>query len=422
MTRLITTPFPDTAQEEVNFWRSLEEAIRKIELQLAGPDVQITLAVLKHGRRIYPVVALERDTGMELATKTIEDVLAFLRDLPVNSLLSASALDQINNAVTAMFVHMMKLKNCKYYDLERAGKLLESLSRTMSTQATAVLSQRLPMNIKYEDFVVIKKETDALFASWKAGLGKFQDLYVDLWKKRVRSQPGSSSSNPLKMVNANFEHMKLQLRLDEIATFRAQHQKFCSVLETVLSDEDQEALRDVDNAYARFLSIDVLDISNDGKQAWGMAREAYDQRIDRLEDRIVRILNDKLSTTQSAEEMFRVFSKFNPLFFRPRIRSAISQFQMDLIKYVRDAVHMLEKKFKQRYEASDAKVMAVLRDIPPVAGKILWARQIERQLQLLMQRMEDVLGKGWEVHVQGKELKSTCDELLRKLDTNSFFR
>ena len=53
-----------------------------------------------------------------------------------------------------------------------------------------------------------------------------------------------------------------------------------------------------------------------------------------------------------------------------------------------------QEKFTERYEASEAHVTATLRDLPPVAGKILWARQIERQLRLLMQRMEDVLGAG----------------------------
>jgi dynein heavy chain 1, cytosolic len=81
-----------------------------------------------------------------------------------------------------------------------------------------------------------------------------------------------------------------------------------------------------------------------------------------------------------------------------------------------------QEKFTQRYELSEARVTATLRDLPPVAGKILWARQIERQLRLLMQRMEDVLGQGWEKHVDGKQLKGVCDELLRNLDTDSFFR
>lgn len=61
--------------------------------------------------------------------------------------------------------------------------------------------------------------------------------------------------------------------------------------------------------------------------------------------------------------------------------------------------------------------MSSLRDIPPVAGKILWARQMERQLRLLSVRLSDVLGDGWENHVDGRPLKAVCDELLRNLDT-----
>jgi hypothetical protein len=49
--------------------------------------------------------------------------------------------------------------------------------------------------------------------------------------------------------------------------------------------------------------------------------------------------------------MFRVFSKFNPLFFRPRIRAAIAQFQADLIKHVRDAVQMLQVRPSSRPQA-----------------------------------------------------------------------
>lgn len=36
---------------------------------------------------------------------------------------------------------------------------------------------------------------------------------------------------------------------------------YLQVVEEVLSDEDGEALRDVDTAYARFLAIDVLDVT-----------------------------------------------------------------------------------------------------------------------------------------------------------------
>lgn len=81
------------------------------------------------------------------------------------------------------------------------------------------------------------------------------------------------------------------------------------------------------------------------------------------------------------------------------------------------AVQHENHRVKNERQVSEAKALATLRDIPPVAGKILWARQMERQLRLLSMRLSDVLGEGWENHVDGRPLKAVCDELLRNLDT-----
>lgn len=53
-----------------------------------------------------------------------------------------------------------------------------------------------------------------------------------------------------------------------------------------------------------------------------------------------------------------------------------------------------QETFAGRYEESEAATTAQLRDLPPVAGKVLWARQIERELRRLVRRVEDVLGPG----------------------------
>ena len=47
--------------------------------------------------------------------------------------------------------------------------------------------------------------------------------------------------------------------------------------------------------------------------------------------------------------------------------------------------------------------------------------QIERQLQAYLRRVEDVLGKSWETHVDGKELKENGEAFRAKLDTNMLF-
>ena len=62
-----------------------------------------------------------------------------------------------------------------------------------------------------------------------------------------------------------------------------------------------------------------------------------------------------------------------------------------------------------------------LRDPPPIAGAILWAKQIERQLFAYMKRVEDVLGKGWKLYAEGGKLQSESQSFRRKLDTRPIY-
>jgi dynein heavy chain 1, cytosolic len=41
--------------------------------------------------------------------------------------------------------------------------------------------------------------------------------------------------------------------------------------------------------------------------------------------------------------------------------------------------------------------MSQMRDVAPIAGVIIWARQIENQLLTYMKHFEDVRGNGWEL-------------------------
>jgi dynein heavy chain 1, cytosolic len=50
------------------------------------------------------------------------------------------------------------------------------------------------------------------------------------------------------------------------------------------------------------------------------AENAYNERVARVENQIIARLRDRLGTARNANEMFRVFSKFNALFVRPKVR------------------------------------------------------------------------------------------------------
>jgi dynein heavy chain 1 len=170
-----------------------------------------------------------------------------------------------------------------------------------------------------------------------------------------------------------------------------------------------------------FSALNVLDLSPGGTKALESALEEYDMQMDAMEERLAKLLRDKLTSCQDAEDMFRVFARFNPLLSRTRVRVAVKEFQVQLIATVAQAVEKLQSKFVLKYEASSAAKIAKLRGIPPVSGKILWAKQMERQVNALMERCAQVLGPDFAAQLEGRQLRKSGDELLAKLDARAFF-
>ena len=103
---------------------------------------------------------------------------------------------------------------------------------------------------------------------------------------------------------------------------------------------------EVNLAYENVKEVDCLDISREGLEAWDAAVRRYEERIDRVETRITAHLRDQLGTAKNANEMFRIFSRFNALFVRPHIRGAIREYQTQLIQRVKDDIEALHEKFK----------------------------------------------------------------------------
>lgn len=68
-----------------------------------------------------------------------------------------------------------------------------------------------------------------------------------------------------------------------------------------------------------------------------------------MENQIITRLRDRLVTARNVNEMFWVFSKFNALFMRPKIRGAIQEYQTQLIDSVKEDIKHLHDKFKTQY-------------------------------------------------------------------------
>ena len=175
-------------------------------------------------------------------------------------------------------------------------------------------------------------------------------------------------------IKINPEHANLQGRLDYLRKFRKQHHQLQTMVKPLASemrvvvagergvssgrgiDMDAEvsvsllhsldalliSILQVRHAYDTVKDVDVLEVQvgtssylarslpppdddriAEGTEIWVSAEASYNERIARVENQIISRLRDQLGSSRNANEMFRVFSKFNALFVRPKIRGEL---------------------------------------------------------------------------------------------------
>lgn len=133
-------------------------------------------------------------------------------------------------------------------------------------------------------------------------------------------------------------------------------------------------------------------------------------------------LRDQLGSAKNANQMFKIFLKYNSLLERNNVRSSIKEYQIEFIKCVREEIDKLKEKYKQNYAQSKWARMSRVKDIPPMAAHIIWVKQLERQLNLYLIRIETVLGNEWhETYLEGKKLKFECENFRLKLNIQNLY-
>ena len=434
ITKLSRDPNSGSATQEINYWLSLESALKSIDSQTRNDGVQLTLDILQHAKRYQVKVSFYADTGLKEALETVQKYNQLMREFPMDELLAATSLQKVQESLDTIFGHLNRKLRFSPYPIARALPLVHAISGDLDTQLHSLLHGRTLMHLEYRDFEAVMDVADNIWNTWDEHAKDFTNVARDLMRKRAEK------FMPIKVIG---RHSKTQDRMNYIKTFRLNHEQLQRTILTVLgnrsssgtaADEtnddnvvlieeigDVDAVQEVAQAYAALKDVDVLDVSVEGTQIWVQAEATYNERTSRVENSIISRLRDRLATAKTANEMFRVFSKFNALFVRPKIRGAIGEYQSQLIDNVKRDIAALHERFKQQYGHSESHAMAQLRDLPPVAGAIIWARQIENQLDGYMKKVENVLGEEWALHSEGQKLEADGSMFRKKLDTRPIF-
>lgn len=421
VTRLSRDPSVGSASQEANFWLSMEAVLEKIEEDLRNDGVILSLDILKQAKRFHATVSFVSDTGLKEAMDTVQKYNQLFKDFPIDDLLSATSLDKLIESLQQLLSRFNKKLRVCPYPIRRALPLVESISRDLDAKLQTLISGRQLMHLDYTDFERTVSATNSIFQIWETELKEFTSVAREMSRRR------SEKFIPIKV---NSQHTKLQERVSYIAAFRSAHEQFENTITVVFgsdigiglgyghldNNEEVNALRDIRDAYALLKDVNVLDVTEDGTRIWVAAENTYNERVSRVENDIIARLRETLSLAKTAHEMFRVFRSFNALFVRSKIRSAIQEYQMQLIENVKSDINMLQERFKKQYSGTSAQAMTHLRDVPAISGAVLWVQQIARQLEMYMKRVEMVLGKDWELYAEGEKLRIESQTFRQKLN------
>ncbi|KAK3319356.1 dynein heavy chain, N-terminal region 1-domain-containing protein [Apodospora peruviana] len=433
ITKMTRDPTTGTANQEINFWLSMESALEGIENQLRSEGVMLTLEILKNAKRFQATVSFTADTGLKEAMEKVQKYNQLMRDFPLDELLSATTLPKVEDSIGQIFTHLNKKLRICPYPIRRALPLVEAISGDLDDVLHRLLPGTELVKLDYHEFSSVMKQADKIFKIWDENIKEFTNVAREVTRRR------NEKFIPIKISP---KHAELQARLKYVGNFRDNHEQLQQTIVNVLGPKatvngivegantngavveeigDVDAVEEVKQAWDALKDVDLLDVTPEGTQKWARAENIYNERTSRVENSIIARLRDRLATAKNANEMFRVFSKFNALFVRPKIRGAIAEYQTQLIDNVKQAITALHERFKQQYGHSEAHAMAQLHDLPPVSGAIIWARQIERQLDQYMKKVEDVLGADWAIHAEGQRLQIESDLFRTKLDTRPIF-
>ena len=424
-------PVLSTTQEK-NFFLSMENAIIGIEEQLASGGIQLTMKILEKAKRHGITASFQSDTGLRETKETVQKYNQLFHGFPIEGMLSATSIEKLRDALDDVFQHLNKKMRICLYPTRRALPLVEAISTDLDGRIHYLLHGRTLMHLSFSDFQESFEQVREIWALWDLHIKEFTNVAREVTRRR------NDKFIPIKIQK---RHNLTEDRLSYIENFRRNHEQLQKTIVNVLGQDQQsqdatdgavsqvmveemgdvDAIEEISQAYLEVKDVNVLDVSPEGTRIWAQAEQRYNERTARVENSIIARLRDRLAVAETANEMFRVLSKFNALFVRPKIRGAIAEYQSQLISNVRDDIESLQGRFTHQYGHSESHAMAQLHDLPPISGAVIRARQIERQLDSYVSKVGDILGAQWAQHTDGQKLASLADSFRRKLDTRPIF-
>ncbi|XP_049850938.1 dynein heavy chain, cytoplasmic-like [Schistocerca gregaria] len=415
--RVEAMPTDSNTMQEIRFWLDLESELSNLSRQLHNENAQFTLNVLRQCKRFHATASFDTDTiGLRRALECAQNYKGFMKEFPIDGLLTASDLHELGSALRAVFDHLKKSKHSGY-PIPRYLRLVEAIGRDFFGRMAELLKRRRLMDLSYAEFEEVFAEAQHLFGAWDEQFAKFRELLREWGRGRRQGEESS-------FLLANVSNRALEDRIYLLRAFRGCHEQFTFVFEKILLPEFDPDVFEGERAklsevYELARHCDPLSFDIEERESWSKCMNQCNSAFDEIELVVVRYLKLGLESARTLEEMLQALGRFKPLFFRPNVRIAVREYHTHLLGYVSDEIRRLYERFKRGYPGSEDAAVSSARGIPPVSGSIIWTRQIERRLKNRVKNAGDAL---CDLDAEGKKLREDYERFLQKLDTDSIFQ
>lgn len=408
----------ESLKQEIDYWMNYRLKLIDLQDQLRSPEALLTIEVLKQKKKFHKVNDLAKELNLPQKIEQVNSIVSVVKDIDVSKMDSASDLESLSAAMQAIFNQIKKLFSNFSYPAEKCMKMLENFSKDLTKRLVDLFKGYGIMRMDVKEF-------DELYHSVKKNI-------VLVWSNQINiireyfNQNNSVDRTRLTSFVFKMSHSKFCDRIRDLLNYRETHQNIKNIIKQIYRREDGGADRlgglDIvnekhiqDTFEENFINnIDVFDLSKKGDKQLDQAKKKYDIEIDSVEKEMIMKIRELLGSARNYNEMFKIFSKFSSLMTRPQVKTAVQEYQDQLVKKIQTNTNDLFSKYKKRYESSGGVMIGRFYGILNISGNQIWGDQIAANLQSNLTDMEAIWGDKLKNSQKGQDMLKFFDNFMKK--------
>ena len=408
----------ESLRQEIDYWINYRQKLLDLNEQLKQPEVLLTIEVLKQKKKFNKVNDLAKELSLPQRMEQVNSIVNIIQDIEVGRLEKANDLETLSNAMQAIFNQIKKLFSNYNYPPEKCMKMLENFSRDLTKRLVEIFKTYEIMRMDLKDF-------DELYHSVKKNI-------VLVWSNQINiireyfNQNNTVDRTRLTSFVFKMSHSKFSDRIRDLLTYRETHQNIKSIIQQIYMKDDGSAdktgkfdiiseKRIEDTFEENFINnIDIFDLSKKGDKILDQAKKKYDIEIDSVEKEIIMKIREFLGSARNYNEMFKIFSKFSSLMTRPQVKTAVQEYQDQLVKKIQNNTNYLNTKYKNRYEKSGGVMIGKFYGILNISGNQIWGDQIAASFQENLSDLEVIWGDKLRNSQKGQDMLKFYDNFMKR--------